>query len=940
MSRSMNKLLLAGVIIAIVLGLQKFHLIYFPLDILNLLSIFHNSNSFIPHNSLVSDPVFQFEPWRVFAKEQLLRGQFPLWNDLNAGGVPLFANSQSAVLFPLNYLYYILPVSISLNLIVLLKFMLLFIFSRLYIKSIGISEKVSILGSFCVCFAGFPLVWILWPHTNVYIFLPLFLYLTEKISQTNRNSHRQYVFLALAYFFAILGGHYETLVHLMLLHIPYLLFRLYSQKKKLIHSLIFIFFGFMAASIQLLPFLEYFLLSYAFAYRVHSQYLVLPIQSIVQNFIPFILGAPHLKFYQPITATTNFQEAIGGYTGLVVLLVSFIGSVALLNKNKLLNFWIASSVFFWFLTFKIWPIGLLLNLPILSQAQNSRISAIAAFSTIMIFIFSIEKFSFIIKKKKRIMNTVLLGAISLLIGGVILCVIFANFTNIQAFKHPFINTLILHLIFLIITTTTFYLLLHFKRNSGVFVSLLTLVVLLQTLFLLGNYVPFVNTVYYYPVTSVVKKLQGINRGTILEVGNPSILPDINLMYGISQAQNYDGIEVKKYKEAFDNAFPIINHWGKVEKVSLKSLQEFGINYVLSDYNINDTYQPLQDKFTSILGPLDKSYSPSITFSLRNKNLSSVRILPANYNRKNSCSMFMEVIEKSTGTRVFKTKITCNEMLDKMFYDIAIENSRFEYGHDYVIRFSTDGTKKDSIGLWGDKGKPFVQLYYSVFHTQYEYIGTYDGINLFRVPNSQPINIEGQYRILHQTNTSLLLEYNASVDQNIVIKKTFYPGWNAYIDGKKMELIRRGPFMDVKSAKGHHVLKIVYEPLSFLVGFIFSFCSLLIMAIYFLRNEFRQKWLKNTSKIIQARICKLFISSSWLTSSAILLVFLIGGLVIFLVPLSYLPLHNSFEFTTSVNWLTVNHHALKKDYLIVGLFILIVPVSLLTGLMYLLWRRKK
>lgn len=45
-------------------------------------------------------PALQFVPWRALAMEQLAQGVTPLWNPYSGAGAPLFANYQSALLYP------------------------------------------------------------------------------------------------------------------------------------------------------------------------------------------------------------------------------------------------------------------------------------------------------------------------------------------------------------------------------------------------------------------------------------------------------------------------------------------------------------------------------------------------------------------------------------------------------------------------------------------------------------------------------------------------------------------------------------------------------------------------------------------------------------------------------------------------------------------------
>ena len=58
-------------------------------------------------------PLFQFYPWRKLAFDLLRAGEWPLWNPYLGNGAPLLANLQSAVLYPPNWLGFILPLDYS-----------------------------------------------------------------------------------------------------------------------------------------------------------------------------------------------------------------------------------------------------------------------------------------------------------------------------------------------------------------------------------------------------------------------------------------------------------------------------------------------------------------------------------------------------------------------------------------------------------------------------------------------------------------------------------------------------------------------------------------------------------------------------------------------------------------------------------------------------------
>jgi hypothetical protein len=80
---------------------------------------------FFPRDVVLSNPhtdlSFQFLQWRHFGFNELAHGNLALWNPFIFGGAPYFAGLQSALLYPLNWVFMILPlaqatnVSIALN---------------------------------------------------------------------------------------------------------------------------------------------------------------------------------------------------------------------------------------------------------------------------------------------------------------------------------------------------------------------------------------------------------------------------------------------------------------------------------------------------------------------------------------------------------------------------------------------------------------------------------------------------------------------------------------------------------------------------------------------------------------------------------------------------------------------------------------------------------
>ena len=67
------------------------------------------------------------------------------------------------------------------------------------------------------------------------------------------------------------------------------------------------------------------------------------------------------------------------------------------------------------------------------------------------------------------------------------------------------------------------------------------------------------------------------------------------------------------------------------------------------------------------------------------------------------------------------------------------------------------------------------------------------------------------------------------DGYLVLGDTFYPGWNAYVDGKKRRVLKTDYILrSVFLEKDDHIVKFVYEPKSFTIGMVISLTSMVIL----------------------------------------------------------------------------------------------------------------
>ncbi|MCK6578576.1 MAG: YfhO family protein [Anaerolineae bacterium] len=161
-------------------------------------------------------PSLQFIPWRIEALDLLRAGQLPLWTSVNGAGAPLFANYQSSLLYPLNWLSLILPAAQTMSITVVLHLFIAGVGMGRFVQALGIlrlgqgvAMLVFALSGYLVARAGtFPILqaaawlpWLLWISTL----------LIERV--TPRRIAWAAVFAALL----LLAGHAQTAWYAMVM---------------------------------------------------------------------------------------------------------------------------------------------------------------------------------------------------------------------------------------------------------------------------------------------------------------------------------------------------------------------------------------------------------------------------------------------------------------------------------------------------------------------------------------------------------------------------------------------------------------------------------------------------------------------------------------------------------------------------------------------------
>ena len=187
-----------------------------------------------PHNELMGDMMLQNYPWKTFTKESYKNYEFPLWNPYILTGMPFLAGGQSGALYPLNAMFYLLPVANAYGWFTALHLFLAAGFMYLYLRVLGAAPAASLLAGFIFALCGFLTVSYQWPMmVSGAVWLPMLLTCVEMA--VRRFEEKQVVLGgalpwtllgSLGIAMQVLAGHMETTFYVLFTVLAYSLFRL------------------------------------------------------------------------------------------------------------------------------------------------------------------------------------------------------------------------------------------------------------------------------------------------------------------------------------------------------------------------------------------------------------------------------------------------------------------------------------------------------------------------------------------------------------------------------------------------------------------------------------------------------------------------------------------------------------------------------------------
>lgn len=745
----------------------------------------------IPHKPVGADQIRFFYPARTFTNE-LIKQDLPLWNPYIFAGNPLLADIQSAVLYPLNILYAFLPQINAWQILNFVQTLLASVFTYLYLRRVKLHRLAALIGSLAFGYSGFMVAW---QQENTVVghaamWLPLILFSIE--GYASGGKYLDIILGIFALLFSFLAGFFQITFYIYFFSLIYAYIRL-KQKNIGLRTQIFplIFFGIfplLLAAVQLVPAMEGYLQSPRTTSSVDYLFntYLLPLTHSANMFSPDIYGNPAVYNYFGRGA---YQETVI-YIGIVPLLFAI---YALCKKklNGLTLYYFLTSALTLFLIFDSPVTRWLYHLPVplLSTFLPSRVLVITTFS---ISVLAALGFEYWLKNLKPSFPHKIISLPFLFLTPFIIYAIFAYFSpeipfvkaiNMYLVEREIISksqlvTMVKSILYAVGTIILFFLLtLRLVPIKAKLLAVLILILFGQ-LYFLQKYVPIGEKQFLYPdheVFQYLRNVQGFDRS--LEIGG-TFTNNLYLEKQIYVPEGLDPIFSRRYGQLVYAAMNRGRLTENIPRIEV-AMSALGKNNSLID-------NPLRLRLLSLLGV---------------KHL-----------------LF------------YKDNPEALPVEEKFPQPLFIED--WKNGNWYGFRYNESLTRVMLVPGYEVINDP-TQIINRLFDPDFN---PKKSVILEEVPTNMKresgYTDKASAQILSYKPSEVRISVDTPEPGMLVLSDTYYPGWEASVDGKTVHIFRANfTFRAIEVPAGLHDVVFTYEPESFKWGIIISSTAFVLVILF-------------------------------------------------------------------------------------------------------------
>ena len=335
------------------------------------------------------DVVLQQLPWHDWVREELLSGRFPLWASGPLGGVPLFSHAQSAALYPLHILWAFLPTGAGLGIVMALKAWLAGWGTWGFLRALRLHPLAALVGALGFMFSASFVVWLPWDNSGIQLLLPWLCWAAYVWCMEGKRG--ALVGVALLTAFAVVGGNPEILAIVGLTAAIWTISLLVSGARSLRFGQIgalaaAVGVGVLLGAIQILPFLEALGIS-SLARRRDLAGTLAPVHMDASMLMDWLLPRWWGAYSDGVLGGPMVFTEANGYVGLVALVGLLLALLGVARKQINLQFvlpFLFIGVFAFLVTYDDTIGRAIRSLPILSQMIGYRWIQSVSFSLVVL----------------------------------------------------------------------------------------------------------------------------------------------------------------------------------------------------------------------------------------------------------------------------------------------------------------------------------------------------------------------------------------------------------------------------------------------------------------------------------------------------------------------------------------------------------------------------
>ncbi|QQG40344.1 MAG: YfhO family protein [Candidatus Levyibacteriota bacterium] len=716
-----------------------------------------------------------FYPTRRIVVDQLSHAIIPLWNPYSFSGNVLHATYQSAVFFPLSFLFFILPPIDAWSVIVMLSPILTGVFTYLFLQELSLGKKASFFGAITYAFCGIMIVW--WEEMFMAVYamlvLPLVCY---SIHRLYRNTKRlDFIILFGALSSSIFAGWFQATLYVFvcgLLWAIFLYFFYFRNKRSARLIAIAFFLSILFSAVQLIPALEVYLHSsrqYLDTKEIFNNFLS-PTSQLITFIAPDFFGNPGAYNY----FGKGFYHEKTLWIGISALLFVLYELLSR-KKTKIVSFFLLLGAATLSLGFNLpttWFFLYTLHPPFISETTPGRIFFLSSFCFAVAAAYGMQRYL-----KKASFFPMLFSVICIGILFIFSYVFLFSSLKDRSYSIALHNMILPTIIFVLAAAVVFVG--FYKRlRSAAWIGIV-IISLIGIFYFANKYLYFSQRRFVFPQSPVFYKLQevaGIDR--FWSFGNGRIFSNFSNIYGLYSVEGYDSLNIARYNELL---FSSHTKGRFIKFVPRNDATLYPANTWKDIYG--DNYRK---RLLSLLG---------------------VKYI-ASLHATDSASLSNKTFQR----------IWTDGVYDISSYEDAIP--RYFLANEYIV-------EKDN--------QKILSLIYDNNFDMLKTLILEEEPDSF-VGNKKNL---GKVTLLSYTPNKISFQVNTIFDALLFLSDNYYPGWKSFIDNKERKIYRADySFRSVVIPAGTHTVTFAFQPRSFYAGVILTLAGFILFLLLLVKKVWR------------------------------------------------------------------------------------------------------